>query len=74
MQMTKHGIPVYVPKKKQRVRLKLNQDYNKHNRFATMLGYEAGMVVVKMVPVLHKDYKKLKRQKFRVIDIWNKEE
>ena len=73
MNVTKQGIPVYVPRKKQRVKLKLNQDYNKFNRFATMIGYEEGMMIVKMVPVWHQDFKKLKRQQFKIIDVWDKE-
>lgn len=76
----KNGIPVDIPHKRQRLltgikrsngkRTHVHSDYDKYNTFATM--YKPSERVWAMVPVAHPDFKELKKQGFKKIEVWKK--
>lgn len=77
MQVNANGIPVDIPRLRKKVTniqtpKILHNDFLKFNRFATMLGYENGCSVTAVVPVAHPDYKVLKKQGFRILEVWDK--
>lgn len=75
--MTKNGIPLDIPvqrKKLSNVVVQKQNDYCKFNKFATMLGFEEDCIVTVVVPVAHPEFKKLKKQGYRVLEVWDKKE
>jgi hypothetical protein len=77
--MTKNGIPVDMPwQRKKTAKIStskhLHNDFNKFNKYATMVGFEDGYAVTVVVPMGHKDFKLLQRQGFKIVDVWEKRE
>lgn len=77
MQMTKHGIPIDIPGQRKKIgrittSQTLHNDFNKFNKFATMVGKEGGFPVTVIVPTMHPEFKQLKLQGFKVLEIWDK--
>ncbi|QCR33152.1 hypothetical protein [Lysinibacillus sp. SGAir0095] len=75
--MTKNGIPLDIPgqrKKTTKVQVvqKPRNDYNKYNTFATMSGFENRCYVTAIVPTMHPEFKVLKKQGYRVLEVWDK--
>lgn len=78
MNENRNGIPVDVPhlRKKQKVTVSkvLHPDFNKYKTFATMYGLEDGFKVIVVVPIKHPDFKALKKQGYRILEIWERKQ
>lgn len=77
MQLNKNGIMVDIPglrKRTTKIIQKPRNDFTRYKTFATMIGYENGCNVTATVPVAHDDFKKLKQQGYKVVEVWEKGE
>lgn len=75
--MTKNGIPLDIPGQRKKVgKVQVIQtpqsDYIVYNKFATMVGFEDGCTVTAIVPVAHPEFKAMKKQGYRVVEVWDK--
>lgn len=79
MRVNSNGIQVDIPwLRKQVTKIQtpkiLHNDFQKFNQFVTMVGSENGCSVTAVVPVAHPDYKVLKKQGYRILEVWDKRE
>lgn len=77
MQMTKNGIPIDIPglrRNSVKAQIVQNQanDYNAYYKFATMRGVEEGCIVTAVVPLAHPEYRIMKKQGYKVLEVWDK--
>lgn len=74
--MTKHGIPIDFPGQRKVTKVQttkiLHNDFQKFNKFATMTGFDQGHPVTIIVPKVHPEFEALKKQGYKVIEIWDK--
>lgn len=75
--MTKHGIPIDFPGQRKVTKVQTIQkpnDYQRFKKFATMIGVEEGCFVTAIVPMGHADFRRMKRQGYKVAEVWEKGE
>ncbi len=73
----RNGIPIDIPsahKKAPRVKTQKPAEYNKYKTFATMFKIEHEQRIWATVPVAHPDFKSLKKEGFKIIEVWDKRE
>ena len=73
----RNGIPIDIPgarKPVPKVKVRKPTEYNKYKTYATMFKNENGQRTWATVPVAHPDFKALKKEKFEVVEVWDKRE
>lgn len=71
----RNGIPIDIPSSRKlvpKVNVQKRTEYSQYNVHVTMFKREDGHNVWTMVPLLHPDYKKLKKDGYRVVEKWEK--
>lgn len=71
----RNGIPIDIRSARKpipKVNMQKPTEYSQCNVYVTMFKLEDGHNVWTMVPLLHPDYKKLKKDGYRVIEKWEK--
>lgn len=71
----RNGIPIDIPSARKsipKVNVQKQTEYGQYKVFVTMFKHEDGHNIWTMVPLLHPDYKKLKKEGYRVIEKWEK--
>lgn len=73
----RNGIPIDIPSARKRapkVNMQKPVEYNKYKTFATMFKKENDQRIWATVPIAHPDFKSLKREGFKIIEVWDKRE
>jgi len=73
----RNGIPIDIPsecKRTPKVNTQKPAEYNQYNVYVTMFKREDGQNVWTMVPLMHQDYKKLRKEGYRITEKWDKRE
>ena len=73
----RNGIPIDIPsasKQVQKVKTRKPFEYNQYNKYVTMHKCENGQDIWTMVPFMHPDYKKLRKEGYRITEKWDKRE
>ena len=73
----RNGIPIDIPsarKQVQKVKTQKPAEYNQYNVYVTMFKRVEGQNIWTMVPLMHPDYKKLRKDGYRITEKWNKRE
>lgn len=71
----RNGIPIDIRSARKpipKVNMQKPTEYSQYNVYVTMFKREDGHNVWTMVPLLHPDYKKLKKDGYRVVEKWEK--
>jgi len=74
---SRNGIPIDIPsarKQAPKVKVQKSAEYNKYKTFATMFKKENDQRIWATVPIAHPDFKLLKREGFKIIEVWDKRE
>ncbi|MCT6815333.1 MAG: hypothetical protein M3043_02885 [Lysinibacillus fusiformis] len=72
-----NGIPIDIPAERKRapkVNTQKPAEYNHYNVYVTMFKREGNQNIWTMVPFMHPDYKKLRKEGYRITDKWDKRE
>lgn len=72
----RNGIPIDVPgaRKSPKVKTQKPVEYNQYNLYVTMFKREGDQNIWTMVPFMHPDYKKLRKEGYRITEKWDKRE
>ena len=73
----RNGIPIDLPhlrKPAPKVKVRKSFEYSKYNVYVTMYKRVDGHDVWTMVPFMHPDYEKLRKEGYRVTEKWDKRE
>lgn len=73
----RNGIPIDIPgARKQVIKAKAQKipEYNQYNVYVTMFKRVDGQNVWTMVPLMHPDFKALKKEGYRITEKWDKRE
>lgn len=73
----RNGIPIDIPSaRKQAPKVKTQKpvEYNQYNVYVTMFKFEDGIKIWTMVPLMHPDFKALKKEGYRITEKWDKRE
>ncbi|MCM0626502.1 hypothetical protein M5J14_18565 [Lysinibacillus sp. OL1_EC] len=72
----RNGIPIDVPgaRKAPKVKTQKPVEYNQYNVYVTMFKFEDGIKIWTMVPLMHPDFKKLRKEGYRITEKWDKRE
>lgn len=74
---SRNGIPIDVPgarKQVQKVKTHKPVEYNQYNVYVTMFKREGSQNIWTIVPLMHPDYKKLRKDGYRITEKWDKRE
>lgn len=73
----RNGIPIDIPgarKSVPKVKVQKPNEYNQYNVYVTMFKFEDGIKIWTMVPFMHPDFKKLRKEGYRITEKWDKRE
>lgn len=73
----RNGIPIDIPgarKSVTKVKVQKPIEYNQYNVYVTMFKHEDGQNIWTMVPFMHPDFKKLRKEGYRITEKWDKRE
>ncbi|MGE7114750.1 hypothetical protein [Lysinibacillus sp. NPDC047702] len=73
----RNGIPIDIPSARKsvpKVKVQKPTEYNQYNIYVTMHKREDGKNIWTMVPLMHPDYKKLRKEGYRITEKWDKRE
>ncbi|WBF54883.1 hypothetical protein HXV90_02940 [Lysinibacillus sp. JK80] len=73
----RNGIPIDIPSERIRapkVKTQKPAEYHHYNVYVTMFKRVDGHNVWTMVPFMHPDYKKLRKEGYRITEKWDKRE
>lgn len=73
----RNGIPIDILSARKlapKVKTQKPTEYNKYKTFATMFKKENDQRIWATVPIAHPDFKSLKREGFKIIEVWDKRE
>ncbi|MGY3186477.1 hypothetical protein [Lysinibacillus sp. TE18511] len=73
----RNGIPIDVPsarKQVPKVKTQKPAEYNQYNVYVTMYKCDGGQKIWTMVPLMHPDYQKLRKEGYRITEKWDKRE
>ncbi len=73
----RNGIPIDIPsarKQAPKVKTQKPAEYNHYNVYVTMFKREGNQNIWTMVPFMHPDYKKLRKEGYQITEKWNKRE
>lgn len=73
----RNGIPIDIPsarKQAQKVKTQKPSEYNQYNVYVTMFKRVDGQNVWTIVPIAHPDFKKLRKEGYRITEKWDKRE
>ncbi|MFF2179387.1 hypothetical protein ACFVT8_23490 [Lysinibacillus sp. NPDC058147] len=73
----RNGIPIDIPsarKQVQKVKTQKPGEYNQYNVYVTMFKREDGQNIWTIVPMAHPDFKKLRKEGYRITEKWDNRE
>ncbi|MEA0564998.1 hypothetical protein [Lysinibacillus irui] len=73
----RNGIPIDIPSARKsvpKVKVQKPNEYNQYNVYVTMFKHEDGQNIWTMVPLMHPDFKALKKEGYRITEKWDKRE
>lgn len=73
----RNGIPIDIPSARKsvpKVKTHKQAEYTKYKTFATMFKKENDQRIWATVPIAHPDFKSLKKEGFKIIEVWDKRE
>ena len=73
----RNGIPIDIPSARKsvpKVKVQKPSEYNQYNVYVTMFKREGDQNVWTMVPLMHPDFKALKKEGYRITEKWDKRE
>ncbi|MFJ6210570.1 hypothetical protein [Lysinibacillus sp. NPDC092081] len=73
----RNGIPIDIPGARNQapmVKTKKPSEYNQYNVYVTMYKCDGGQKIWTMVPLMHPDFKELKKAGYRITEKWDKRE
>lgn len=73
----RNGIQIDIPSARKtvpKVKVQKPNEYNQYNVYVTMFKREGDQNIWTMVPFMHPDFKKLRKEGYRITEKWDKRE